>query len=149
MLYEFSLRYPNVSENAFDNAWKKLSMRAVGVFESYYQTKFNSSWSKEISHLLVLLKMFPVKASGKKLSLIESSYKKAEKKLIVFREVVLLTDINFDLRKNNYFLLQRNCPLTAWNEKENKFPYIAAFGDTKYKVTHFYIEAEREFMNVI
>lgn len=88
VLYEFSLRYPNVSDNAFDHAWKKLSMRAVDVFENYYQTKFISSWSKDISNLLVLLKMFPAKASGTNFSLIESSFKKAEKKLIVFREVI-------------------------------------------------------------
>lgn len=32
--YEFSLRYPNVDEFAFQNAWKILSERAVNVFES-------------------------------------------------------------------------------------------------------------------
>lgn len=85
--YEFSLRCPNVDEFAFQNAWKILSERAVNVFESHYGTKFNSAWTKDIDQLLVLLKMLPVKAAGKKLALIESTFSKAEQKLIVFRTV--------------------------------------------------------------
>lgn len=88
--YEFSLRYPNEDEFAFQNAWNMLSRRAVNVFESYYATKFKSSWTKDIDQLLVLLKMLPTKAAGKNLAQIESSFAKAEQKLIIFRMVKLL-----------------------------------------------------------
>lgn len=87
MAYEFGLRFPNAKQDAFENAWNKLSVRAISVFESHFETNFGIVWSKEISQLLAILKMLPARASGKNMSFIESSFKKAEKKLIVFREV--------------------------------------------------------------
>lgn len=45
--------------------------------------------------------------------------------------------------------VQKNCPLEDWEQKDNKYPYILAFGDSKLKLTHFYIEVEREFIHVM
>lgn len=48
----------------------------------------------------------------------------------------------------NCIYLQTNCAITEWEEKENKYPYILAFGHSKTKVTHYMIELEREFIAV-
>lgn len=140
---------------AFRNAWDMLSERAVKLFESHYATKFNSSWTSDIDPLLVLLKMLPTKAAGKRLALIESSFNKAEQKLIVFRVVRLFClKLKFKISsyRNVYYLLaftQKNCPISDWEQTDNKFPYILAFGDSKLKLTHFFIDVEREIINVI
>lgn len=81
------MRYPHVQKDAFDIAWKKLSGSITDIYKTHYGAEFQSAWSTEISHLMALLKMLPAKASGKNMSSIESSFAKAEQRLIVFREV--------------------------------------------------------------
>lgn len=87
-VYTILIRYPNVDINAFRDAWDKLSTRVIEFFKTHYGVDFQCSWSHDIAEFLVLLKMLPAKAAGAKISVIESSYKKAEQNLIVFRKVM-------------------------------------------------------------
>lgn len=94
----------------FRNAWNTLSKHAVDVYESHFNTKFTSSWTKDIDQLLVLLKLLPAKAAGKNLASIESSFAKAEQKLIVFRTVsriILSIPLNIPPENCNFFDLYR------------------------------------------
>lgn len=93
VLYEFSLRYPHVKENAFRCTWDKLSAQVFDFYKSQYGVDFECPWSEDIAIILALLKMLPTKAVGGKMSAIESSYKKAEQKLVVFRKVIQECDL--------------------------------------------------------
>lgn len=59
----------------------------IGLLTSQYDVNMNTLWSTEIGSLLGMLKILPAKAVGKKATMIENAYKKAEQKLIVFRQV--------------------------------------------------------------
>lgn len=76
-----------MQNKTFSNKWNKLSARVNDVVTSHYGININTLWSTEIGSLLGLLKILPAKAVGKKIAMIESSFKKAEQKLIVFRQV--------------------------------------------------------------
>lgn len=55
--YEFRLGSSNAKQDAFKNAWNKLSVRAIDVFDSHFGTTFKTTWSKDISQLLAILEM--------------------------------------------------------------------------------------------
>lgn len=149
------MRYPHVKKNDFEDAWNKLNVNAIEILHSHYGAKFSTPWSQDVAPILAMLKLLPTKPTGKNVALMESLFTKAANKLIVFREVCLIV-FNFGNSIVVYYIpnwifasFQTNCALENWEETANHYPYIVAFGETKDNISHFYIEIEREFVDVI
>lgn len=84
-------------------------------------------WSEDIQDLLVLLKLIRPKSNGRNDLPIES-FNRAVNKLFVFRK--------------------NGTPIESLVDRKNNFPYIIACGTAENQITHYYIELEKEILNV-
>lgn len=76
--------------NSFIEKWPSFSSRLKHMFESQFKSHlFATMWSTEVENLLILLKLFPFKATGRNNVTPSTAFSNAIKKLIVFSEVIL------------------------------------------------------------
>lgn len=92
--------------------------------------------------------MLPAKVTTSNMLTVED-FSKAVDKLIVFRNVCFLKHLLKNYLSFGYLdVFQNGLAPNQMVEHKNKYPYIIAIGSSKLEITHFFIEVEREIMNV-
>lgn len=86
ILFDFSHRFSDSDCDAFLGSWPEYRVRLKEILRNQYQASIRTTWSEDISDLLILLKLNPARANGRNLLTIES-FNKAIEKLFVFRKV--------------------------------------------------------------
>lgn len=91
MLFDFTnFICETINPNSFIEKWPSFSSRLKIMFESQYKSQlFATMWSTDVENILILLKLFPFKATGRNNVASASTFPNAIKKLIVFSEVIV------------------------------------------------------------
>lgn len=104
-MFDFQQRFDSVNHNVLVKEWNLLHSVFADIVKTQYKTAVHTEWCQEIHSILILLRLFAPKHTGRNLGKI-TSFNTATKKLILFKQVsdktliVLMNAFSFECNSN-------------------------------------------------
>lgn len=88
VLFDFEKRYELAKHKALVERWMTISPVLETIVKDHYKINVHTLWGTEIHGILCLLRLFPIKNTGRNLGTVVS-FNKAIEKLFVFKDVCI------------------------------------------------------------
>lgn len=150
ILFDFEQRYETINHDALIEGWDSMRTVLASVLNDHYKIVVHTVWMQEMHEILLLIRLFPLKSSGRNLGNIVS-FVRAIEKLFVFKKVCIcycnLKNFLSSILIVDFFS-QDDVPVNALIRKNNQHPYIIAVGASEKEIVRYYIDVEDHLFDV-
>lgn len=139
-MFEFSERFTDCNALGFLEKWNNFAHGLNTILNSQYDSSmFFTNWPQDIENVLIPLKLFPASKTGKNGLARRDTFYKASEKLIVFFEVIIVSEFVPKFFNLIYDMIyaQTGTPPSEMIRNANKFPYMVAYGAEKKTSNNF------------